>query len=535
MAHEQTNPGSGKTDPDIEQEKIVDFLKRPDTFGAGRIDFIETHISYVFLAGHRAYKMKRALRLPFLDYSTLELRREACEEELRINRAFAPEMYLDVTPVCRDDGGFNLRGQGEVCDWLVVMDRFEAEDQFDRMAAEGRLTSAHMRDLSDIVADIHLNADVRPDQGGSEAMAAIIEDNVAEITELSGETAPGSEIEEYDNRSRKALAGCSQLLDSRRDNGFVRRAHGDLHLGNICLFRGRPTPFDGIEFSDEIACCDVLYDLAFLIMDLCHRQRPDLANLIFNRYLAMTEDYGGLTAFPLFLSCRAAVRAKVDMLTAASQSAEPTTEAIFDEARAYLALANALLTPSSPSMIVLGGYSGTGKSTLAAALAPELGIMPGAVLIRSDIVRKRLWGQPPESPLPSVAYTGNVTERVYQKLLEQGELALNAGYTVIVDAVYLREHQRLAAENLAHGQGVPFHGLWLHAPLEVLRQRVGERKNDASDADASIVEGQLQAPTGTLNWHKIDASGSPSRTLGQARQALMALGKKVPLRPEVLC
>lgn len=507
-------------DGGVRQSEVVEFLMRPETYGVAEVDRIDTHISVIFLAGERAYKLKRAIRLPFLDYSTLELRRRACEEELRIDRAMAPEIYLKVTAVTQeDDGALSLAGPGRPVDWLVVMHRFDQADLFDRLATAGRLNRPLMREVADAVATLHEDADRRPDQGGTPAMTKIIDDNVAELSRFAEKGLTAREIKKYGTQARHELARCASLLETRRHNGAVRRGHGDLHLGNICLFQGRATPFDAIEFNDAIACCDVLYDLAFLVMDLWHRGFRDLANFTFNRYLAMTGEYAGLAAFPLFLSCRAAVRAKVCAMTAAVVDDAKAAAAI-DDAGLYLANSIEHLNRTAPRLIAVGGMSGTGKSTLAMELAPALGITPGAVILRSDIVRKRLFGQSPETKLPADAYGEETTHRVYEQLAAQAETALRAGYTVITDAAFLRRDERASIEGLADKLGLSFHGLWLEAPDGVLLDRVTARQGDASDADAKIVEMQARYSFGEIAWSRIDASGDLASSKQQARKTL---------------
>jgi hypothetical protein len=243
-----------------------------------------------------------------------------------------------------------------------------------------------------------------------------------------------------------------------------------------------------------------------------------LANFTCNRYLAMTGEYGGLAAFPLFLSCRAAVRAKVCAMTAAS--AEGKAGPALDDAKSYLADAIGHLGPPSPRLIALGGLSGTGKSTLAMALAPALGIAPGAVILRSDVIRKRLFGQLPEARLPPAAYQAEATRRVYAQISALAETALRAGYCVLADAAFLRHGERAALAGLAGRLGLPFQGLWLEAPAEVLLARVEARRGDASDAGAEIVQMQSEFPIGEIDWRKIDAAGELDAIERQASQAL---------------
>jgi len=306
------------------------------------------------------------------------------------------------------------------------------------------------------------------------------------------------------------------LLDRRRAAGKVRRCHGDLHLRNVCLFEGRPTLFDCLEFSDELASVDVLYDLAFLLMDLEHRGFADFSNLVLNRYLDLTGEDDGLAAMPLFLSSRAAIRAHV---TAAAMERAPragTKLEMAAEARSYLELAAQFLRPRSCRLIAIGGLSGTGKSTLAAALAPSL----GARVLRSGVIRKRLFEVAPETRLPPSAYTAQVSRRVYQTLrLKAGE-TLAAGYSVIIDAASLKPSERQSFVTVAEAAGVPFSGLWLEALRATMDRRLRARRHDASDASPEVLAQQLQRDPGTVEWVRIEAGGDPEGCLSAARRAL---------------
>jgi predicted kinase len=296
-----------------------------------------------------------------------------------------------------------------------------------------------------------------------------------------------------------------------------------LHLRNICLIDGRPTLFDAIEFSDRVACIDVLYDFAFLLMDLEHRGFRPLANLAFNRYLGHTGDLEGLAALPLFLSVRAAVRAHVDAANAVRQSDAKLAETETAAARHYLDMALALLDPPPARLVAIGGLSGTGKSSLARALAPELGGVPGAVILRSDLLRKELMGVSPTDRLGDDAYTPEVTKRVFDTLSTRAAIACWAGHAVIADAVFGRPAQRAEIERVAREAGVAFTGLWLEAPAGVLEQRVAARVGDASDATVAVVRRQLGHDVGTVAWNPVDASGGQRATLDRAQNSLADL------------
>jgi predicted kinase len=333
---------------------------------------------------------------------------------------------------------------------------------------------------------------------------------------------PAAEVEKLARAGGAAYRRIHPLLVERGRRGLVRRIHGDLHLGNIVLIDGRPVLFDAIEFSDLIASGDVLYDLAFLLMDLVERGLGAPANVVFNRYLQVTqrtEDLDALLALPFFLSMRAAIRAKVTAERLAQTDREKHS-GIRREARRYFDWACRFMTPAQPRLVAVGGLSGTGKSVLACALAPGLLPAPGAVLLRSDAERKAMFGKEDHERLPADAYTPAVTLRVYDAITDKARRALAAGHSVIVDAVFAKPEERASLEKTAVAAGVPLHGLFLHTALEARIARVGARARDASDADAAVARAQENYDLGDLGWGKIDAAGTPAETLQQARRLL---------------
>ena len=328
-----------------------------------------------------------------------------------------------------------------------------------------------------------------------------------------------AQIDALEARIGEQLARVGPRLDVRRATGKVRRCHGDLHLRNICLYDRKPLIFDCIEFSEPIASIDVLYDLAFLVMDLLHYGERGLANLVLNRYLDLTGEDDGLAAVPVFMALRAVIRAHVTA-SAAEHAADGERDAQFAEARRYADDALTMLYRAMPRLVAIGGFSGSGKSSLAQRLAPELGIMPGARVLRSDVLRKWRFGVMPEERLPPEAYRPDVTAEVYRELCEGAASALAAGYTAVIDAVALREEERRGFAAVAQKAGVPFTGLWLDAPAEAMHMRIDSRRSDASDATAAVLDQQLQAGPGALDWVRIDASGALEETVAAARQAL---------------
>lgn len=502
------------------QDEVIRGLESGRLFGvaADRVERIDTHISVVFLAGDRAYKLKRAVRFDFLDFSTPDKRHAACEAELRVNRRSAPALYLGLRAVTREaDGTLGLDGSGPVLDWLVEMGRFDQDDLFDRMARRGALGAAEIEALAAEIAGLHAIAEVHRERGGAAGMARLLDQLASGLPAagLGGDVA-GTLVE----RLRDELAFCGRTLDARREAGFVRQAHGDLHLANICLVEGRPTLFDAIEFNDDIACIDLLYDLAFPVMDLWHHGARDLSNALLNHYLGRTGDVGGMAAMPLFLGCRAGVRAMVLGFAASAAGGEASRAERTKAARGYLAAARSLTERSPARLIAVGGLSGSGKSTLARRLAPHIGRTPGAVVLRSDMIRKELMGVAPDRRLGPDGYAPEISARVYEAMARRATAVLASGYCAVADAVYARPDERSEIAGVAEAAGVPFTGFWLTAPRDTLAERIEARRGDASDATVAVLDSQLEYELGVVDWTEIDTSAGADATEKAANATL---------------
>lgn len=522
----ETDPPAGPAQ--IEQEQIVSALTQRDGWGGNEVTHIETHISHVFLVGDYAYKLKKAIQLSFLDYSTLEKRRACCISELEINRRTAPDLYLEVVPVTlkrgtgRDSPAFELNGSGRVVDWMVKMRRFDRANELDRVAAAGRLTKAHIFALADAISDLHMTARAVTTTGGAEGIQQTVSDLKKNLRAGIKNGLREAQVDSWCRAIDRHIEKQRRFMDQRRRHGFVRQCHGDLHLGNICLIDDRPVIFDAVEFNESFSFIDVLYDLAFILMDLIHRGFPDFAHYLLNRYLESTRDYRGLALIHGFVSMRAAIRAMIGGMKEAPQEARA-------QARPYLKLASDyLIERVRPRLIVVGGLSGTGKSTLAMGLGPRLGFPIDAVVLRTDGIRKRLAGVLPEQKLAPEFYAPDMNEKVYHCLRKDAKRALRAGMIVILDATFLRRRDREDIQEFARKAGVAFHGLWLHADPAVLRKRIAGRKSDVSDATVSVLERQLaeldsdQFSVGTFSagWSGVEADGSPAQTLRNTISAL---------------
>ncbi|WP_026988165.1 AAA family ATPase [Fodinicurvata fenggangensis] len=511
-------------DRETTQEEVVEFLKAPanHTDGSDTVRHVTTHVAHVFLTESRAWKMKRAVAYSFLDFTDIEAREEVCRREIELNRRTAPEIYLDVHSITRRaDGGLEFDGDGPVMEWVIEMRRFDEDQMFDHLIEKGQLTREHVVELVDRVYDLHEKAERLSEPfGGAAGLGSVIEENAQDMQALSGTFSPEA-VADLTSRSREGLAGVAGLLDRRRADGWVRQCHGDLHLGNVVLWQGQATPFDCIEFSQRIAGIDVVYDLAYLLMDLVNRGRPDLANLAMNRYFGRMGQPQVLEALPLMLSVRAAIRAKVTAAAVEGQDDPAEAEKLAADAQGFFALALEFLRPAEmPRLIAVGGFSGTGKSTLAARLAPDLGRAPGALQLRSDVIRKRLNGVAPETRLSADAYSAGMNEQVYETLFSEAETALKAGHSVIADAVWARPEERSRLQAVADAAGATFQGAWLEASRETLEARVQARRNDSSDADVAVLEKQLTYDPGTIDWLRLEADAGAEAVLEAARDQL---------------
>lgn len=502
--------GTGNSHIVADQSEVIAFLSRPETYGVSENPRrIDTHAAIVFLAGDHAYKMKRAVRYPFLDFSTLEKRRAVCEAEIVLNRPNAPELYLATVPVVRRGGSLAIGGRGKVVEWLVRMRRFDPEDTLDHVAERGELSDEIIAALVAAISRLHRNAPVGDGDAATRRLGEWMRGNVKELAE-SPDAVPPGEVEELRQSSQAEFDRLRDLLLARGREGFVHRCHGDLHLRNIVLIDGRPVLFDALEFDDTLSTHDVLYDLAFLLMDLWQRGMHAEANRVLNRYLWLNypvENIDGCALLPLLMSIRAAIRAKVAVSMARIEDRRKARGEIAD-ARRYFSWARAFLAPSEPVMVAVGGLSGSGKTTVSAVLAADLGRAPGALHLRSDVERKRLFRVGETDRLPASAYTKQASDEVYARLRDKADRALRAGSSVVVDAVHADPAERTAIEAVAEENGASFIGIWLEASESILLERVSARTGDASDADADVVRRQLAQELGRIGWRRVDTTAA---------------------------
>lgn len=503
------------------QDAVFALLADPATHGGAKVVRIDTHAAVVFLSGEHAYKVKRAVKFPFLDFSTLDKRKAALAAEIDVNQPFAPQLYLGLVPITASDATLSLGGQGEPVEWALKMRRFDETQTLDHLASKGLIDRPLAETLALTIADAHARAPVVEAAPWIAALHDYAQQDADDFA-AHANLFPRQAAAELNDATRAALARLHPLLVTRGAAGRVIRGHGDLHLGNIALIDGKPVPFDALEFDAVMASGDVFYDLAFLLMDLVERKLDAAANTVLNIYSAKREvddDADALATLPLFMSLRAAIRAKV---TAARipGAAAAKRDAIANEARTYFTLARRLIAPSPPTLVAVGGLSGTGKSMLARALAPHVAPPPGALVLRSDVERKRLFGVPETARLPDKAYAPEATAKTYAALADKARRIATAGHSVIVDAVFARPEERAAVVRVARSNGLAFRGLFLTADLATRVSRVGGRVGDASDAGAAVVRAQESYDLGDLDWIKVDASGTPEQTLANARKAV---------------
>ena len=476
----------------------ISRLLAPATFDHAVSDLrlIETHLSWLVLTGEYTYKIKKALRTPFIDAATLELRNHLCGEELRLNRRLAPSLYLDVLPVVAMADGLRMGGPGEPIEYAVKMQQFKAGDELLELLRVNAVTVADTDRLADLLATFHEQAAVATAGTAADHMERTSDILLSNVTELAAnlrKLRSTASIEQIGNWLRDSLVRCESMLQQRWQSGHIRDCHGDLHAGNVVRFDGRLQPFDCLEFSERLRTIDVLDDLAFLVMDLAGHDRDDLATALLSRYLERTGDYTGLPLLPIYATHRALVRAKVDAMSALTL---PKRRLEFEtRLQRRLLDAERWSAPKHPDLVLMHGVSGSGKTWVSDRLVPKL----RAVRLRSDIERKRLAGLSPTqragADFQSGIYSIEFSKRMYSHLRECAEYALRSGFTTIVDASFLEVTDREVFYDLARQLNAPVTIVSCYADGRTLEERVLVRSQtgeDASDATLDVMMRQLQ-------------------------------------------
>ncbi|MGI9265121.1 MAG: AAA family ATPase, partial [Gammaproteobacteria bacterium] len=449
------------------------------------VELVETHISWVLLAGDHAYKIKKPVNPGFLDFTTLEQRKHYCEEELRINQRLAPELYLDVIAIGEKHGRPVLGVRDEAIEYAVRMRRFDQCDQLDRQLEAGRLTPADMDELADYSAAFHSSTTIAARDTPWGSPDIIRETAMANFEHLNADSLETANVQTADSLRGWSENRFSELADAfakRKFDGFVRECHGDLHLRNIARVAGRIVAFDAIEFSPALRWIDVLSDMAFLLMDLESRGRQDLGWRFLNSWLSATGDYSGLNLLDWYLIYRHLVRAKVDAIRIAQPDVDvPERDRLTGRLTRHLKLAAELTKGRNTGVVLVSGFSGSGKSWLSARLATCL---PG-IWIRSDIERKRIFGLTEQKSASGLVgegiYTPDANRQTYDKLLELTRNVTAAKYNALVDASFLDPVHRDEFKQLAQEEGLAFHILRCEAAESTLRKRVTKRSEEGAD------------------------------------------------------
>jgi len=493
--------------------ELISALRNPAAYEhpAESVEVRETHISWVLLAGPFAYKIKKPVDFGFLDFSDLDKRRLFCEEELRLNRRLAPDLYLAVVPISGDPRNPRFGGAGVPIEFAIKMRRFDQAALFDRLSRDGRLSSEHLDELAETLARFHasINRGTAEDAHGlPENIFGAAEQNFVHIAPLLDSPADIAALENLRAWSSGEYSRQRETMLARKAAGFIRECHGDLHLGNIVLIDGRPTPFDGIEFNEDLRWIDTMSELAFLVMDLEVRGKRDLAFRFLNRYLEITGDYRGLSLLNYYRVYRAMVRAKIAQLTRAHAGDAAKRQELLLLYRQYIEYASGLIRPRKPALLITHGFSGSGKSSVAGRIAERL----PAIRLRSDLERKRLAGFGERADTGSTfgagVYTADMTRRTYGYLLDTAEGILKSGLSVIVDATFLKREQRMAHKKLAERTGAAFLILDCQAPVATLKSRIEARAllgKDPSEADTAVLDHQLAAHDALTREEQLDA------------------------------
>jgi uncharacterized protein len=480
---------------------VTEALLRPEAYPhpvetEGGVQVVETHISWIFLTGRFAYKLKKPIDLGFLDFSTLARRHHCCLEELRLNRRLCPDLYLDVLPVNSSNGAYRIGASGPVVDYVVQMVQFDRRFELDRLLMADRLTIEMVGSIAAIVAGFHRTtpaADQATAFGSPEVLLMPMLENLERTGQLihsPAEVTALSALREWTLEEHRRL---EPTLRQRKMSGFVRECHGDMHTGNMVMRDTRIEIFDCIEFNPRLSIIDVMSDAAFLFMDLQHSGRRHLAWHFLNAYLVGTGDYAGLRVLRLYCTYRAMVRAKVTAIRLSQEIDAERQKVILEEHRSYLSLALEFVRPSKPVLVLMRGFSGSGKSVLASKLADA----GGFAHLRSDIERKRLFGISPTGSSSASGhdiYTAQASEETFRRLLDAAESAISGGYKVIVDATFLKRERRRPFIELADRMNCLCRIVCLSAPVETLRERVQGRLEDGGDpseAGLSVLMSQM--------------------------------------------
>jgi aminoglycoside phosphotransferase family enzyme/predicted kinase len=507
------NGNSGDSKSQAQSQALLDGLMRPQCYDHPVIEpqIIETHISWVILTGDYVYKIKKPVDLGFLDFSSLEKRHFYCQQELILNQRLAAEIYLEVVTVNGTSQNPQISGQGPIIEYAVKMIQFPQSSQLDRMLQRGELKAFHLDAFAELIADFHQNnafADNNLEYGEPLSLLKPVKENFSDLQNQLKDKQLLDRLNALESWSNTAAVRLQSVFKQRKRQSFIRECHGDLHLRNMAWVNNKPLLFDCIEFDDNLRWIDVISEIAFLIMDLHKNGCYPLASRFLNHYLECTGDYAGVAVLPFYVCYRAMVRGKVEAIKVAQStshsahsidhsSPKTATNKAFEQ---YLQLAQSYIHTNAVKLIITHGFSACGKTTVSQQLLEHL----GAIRIRSDVERKRLFGMHAkddgQANIGKAIYAPEASEQTYAKLMEFTKVVLDSGYSVIIDAAFLKISQRRNFQEFAEIQHIPFIILDITAKPESLRERIELREKGASDADKKVLEHQLiSAETLTSN------------------------------------
>ncbi len=482
---------------------LTSILQKPQVYDhpVAHVHFVETHISLLFLTGRFVYKIKKPVNFGFLDFSSLAKRKTYCDEEVRLNSRFAPDLYVGVVPICKNDNHIKIDGPGEIIEYAVKMHQFDPDNEFDKLLSKGKLTKLHIEQAARIIADFHATiavADQHQSYGSPHAIQQPTRENFEQLSRIDAKRLSRYELNDVLIQLRDWTESQYDILsatfEKRKIDGFIRECHGDLHLRNIVLHENKVTPFDGIEFNKNLSWIDVVNDVAFLLMDLEDHNRVDLSRILRDNYFSTTGDYTGLSVLRYYLVYRAMVRAKVAALRLMQTPKEEET--LGKELKNYLLLALSFTHRQQPKIIIAHGLSGSGKTFLSQQLLELTDI----IRIRSDVERKRITAktkqQYEKNTINSGIYNHQISQKTYNHLLKLSGTIINAGYSVFVDAAFLKKSQRELFFSYARENNIAIIICHCESDITLQRQRLDKRiqqGDDASEADNTILDHQLDS------------------------------------------
>ena len=514
-----------------DQSAVIAALSKPEAYGFkplhNKIIVKDTNISKVFLTGEKAFKLKRGVKYPYVDYSSMEKRGAACRRELEICERFAPDLCFGVEEVVADKKGrIFLRSacsdkEAEVVDYVLVMRQFEENMLFENMVDRGDLDRFEMMDTAEKIFELHQKAEVITSRNPVDIIRGRIYENNAMIRCFVPDVFDDEDVDALEEAQLQALEDNRELLLKRQTENKIRWCHGDLTLRNLAMWKGQVMPFNPIEFYDDLTQIDTMYDFAFLLVEMESKGQRRLASILLNHYLALSQDWDGIPVLPLFLSCRSAVNAYVFAQRASEIENKHESMLMANRAFEQLVISKHFLEREKPVLIACGGLSGSGKSRIARESAPFIGTPPGAVIVRDDVLRKNILNLDLEKNLNTQEYTPELEDQVFREVCDKCRFLLAGGQSVVADALFHNPEQRRAIEALAREMNVEFKGLWVDAPLEVRAERVAQRKRNPSDVKTlEELKKQLDIDVGFVTWDKIDTSGERMTTLTQVRTLL---------------